>query len=238
MSTDSGKDIPRKGFSQPRLPATDALPPLLSNPALSSDKPAAIETPQASAATSSVANHDPMALVEPNIHVSLTDSPLDPLLSLSHVKRPTAGANVLFSGTTRNNFDSRPVSNLTYQAYPPLALRTMQKIARNMLEKHKLEAISIIHRLGEVPICEESILIALSAPHRTAAWRAGEECLELVKEKVEVWKLEVFGDGEGVWRANRDGQAGVKVGEEGEGAQAQKALTEGIKEDMSKVEGV
>lgn len=64
-----------------------------------------------------------------------------------------------------------------------------------------------------MPIGEESILIAVSAPHRQAAWRAGEEALERVKEKVEIWKLEEFqGEQGGVWRANRDGQGGVYVG--------------------------
>lgn len=72
----------------------------------------------------------------------------------------------------------------------------------------------MIHRLGTVPICEESILIAVSTPHRQAAWRAGEEALELCKEKVEVWKLEEFDDGSGAWRANRDGKAGVPVPKE------------------------
>ncbi len=72
----------------------------------------------------------------------------------------------------------------------------------------------MVHRLGTVPIGEESILIALSAPHRRAAWRAGEEALEECKSRVEVWKREVFvgdgGEGEdgGVWRANRDGGVG------------------------------
>ena len=64
-----------------------------------------------------------------------------------------------------------------------------------------------------MPIAEESILIAVSATHRQAAWRAGEEALERVKEKVEIWKLEEFqGEHGGVWRANRDGQGGAFVG--------------------------
>lgn len=89
----------------------------------------------------------------------------------------------------------------------------MLQVAKDMKAKHELVAIAMIHRLGPVPIGEESILIAVSSPHRQAAWRAGEEALELCKEKVEVWKLEEFHGEEGVWRANRDGQAGVKVEE-------------------------
>ena len=88
----------------------------------------------------------------------------------------------------------------------------MLSIARSVKEKHSLTAIGMIHRLGVVPIGEESILIAVSAPHRQAAWRGGEEALEECKEKVEVWKLEDFGGDEGgVWRANRDGTTGVRV---------------------------
>lgn len=95
----------------------------------------------------------------------------------------------------------------------------MLSIARSVKEKHSLTAISMIHRLGVVPIGEESILIAVSAPHRQAAWRGGEEALEECKEKVEVWKLEEFGGDEGgVWRANRDGATGVRVADSNDGA--------------------
>ena len=92
----------------------------------------------------------------------------------------------------------------------------MLSIARTVKQKHSLTAISMIHRLGVVPIAEESILIAVSAPHRQAAWRGGEEALEECKEKVEIWKLEEFGGEEGgVWRANRDGAAGAKLDQDG-----------------------
>jgi len=88
----------------------------------------------------------------------------------------------------------------------------MLSIAKAVKADHGLIAINMIHRLGIVPIQEESILIAVSAPHRGPAWKAGEEALELCKEKVEVWKLEEFGGDEGgIWRANRDGIADVKI---------------------------
>lgn len=115
-------------------------------------------------------------------------------------------------GTTRDNFDNKPVKHLAYSAYVPRALKSMSTIVKNLKSKHGLYGIAMVHRLGVVPIGEESILIAVSSPHRLAAWRAGEEALEECKERVEVWKLEEFGGEEGgVWRANRDGKAGVPV---------------------------
>ncbi|KAL9127502.1 MAG: hypothetical protein Q9217_003632 [Psora testacea] len=106
-------------------------------------------------------------------------------------------------------------------AHKPLDLSsivasTMLCIAKNIKDKHSLTAISIIHRLGVCLVGEESILIAVSAPHRQAAWKGGEEALENCKEKVEIWKMEEFGGDEaGVWRANRDGAAGVEDDENG-----------------------
>ncbi|KAL8873336.1 MAG: hypothetical protein Q9174_001174 [Haloplaca sp. 1 TL-2023] len=140
-----------------------------------------------------------------NIVVSLTRSPLNIQSVVTSVKSPKAGAVVLFAGTTRDNFEGKPVTQLEYSSYPRLALKTMLSIAHSVKEKHSLTAVSISHRLGVVPIEEESILIAVSAPHRQAAWKGGEEALELCKEKVEVWKLEEFAGEEGsVWRANKD----------------------------------
>ena len=113
-------------------------------------------------------------------------------------------------GTTRDNFNNKPVKELQYSAYNKLALRTMLQVCCDIKKKHGLNGISMIHRLGTVPIGEESILIAVSSPHRQAAWRAGEEALEECKKKVEVWKREEFEGEDGVWRANRDGAIGQK----------------------------
>ncbi|KAB5528877.1 Molybdopterin synthase catalytic subunit [Coniochaeta sp. 2T2.1] len=153
-------------------------------------------------------------LQEGSCYVALTRDHLQVQPIMDRVKDPGAGAIVLFAGTTRNSFANLPVRELQYQAYNPLALRTMLSIAKAMASKHSLKGIAMIHRLGTVPVGEESILIAVSSPHRQAAWRAGEEALEECKARVEVWKREEFVGEEGVWRANRDGVMGVKEGTE------------------------
>ena len=163
------------------------------------------------------------------VHVELTGAHLNVTSVMNTVKSPKAGAIVLFAGlskpplpflncltdhpgTTRDNFAGKPVKELQYSSYAPRALKTLLSIATAMKSKHGLTAITMVHRLGVVPIGEESILIAVSSAHRQAAFRAGEEALEECKEKVEVWKLEEFGGEEGgVWRANRDGAAGAPV---------------------------
>lgn len=141
----------------------------------------------------------------PTTHLTLTYHPLDPSLALTQISSPSAGANVLFLGTTRDSFDNRRVTQLSYTSYPTLALKTLDRISRAAVSKHGLVGISIVHRLGIVPVGEASIVVAVSSGHRGAAWRAGEEVLEECKANLEVWKMEEFEDGgEGEWRANRD----------------------------------
>lgn len=179
-------------------------------------------------------------LSEDNCHVALTSNHLNVQQVMDRVRSPAAGAIVLFAGTpplhlpllltiyhkyvqrahphkgtTRDNFAGKPVKELQYTAYNPLALRTMLTIARTASAAHSLQGVCVVHRLGTVPIGEESILIAVSAPHRQAAWRAGEEVLEECKRRVEVWKREEFEGEGGVWRANRDGAVGERVTTDG-----------------------
>ncbi|KAJ5918337.1 Molybdopterin biosynthesis MoaE [Penicillium verhagenii] len=146
-----------------------------------------------------------------NIHLTLTYDPLDANAYLAQTSSPKAGANVLFLGTTRDTFEGRLVSQLSYTCYPPLALKTLTSIAEAAIETHQLIGVSIGHRMGVVPIGEASIAIAVSAGHRGAAWRAGEEVLEACKEKVEIWKREEFVDGGMEWRANADRDAEGKL---------------------------
>jgi molybdopterin synthase catalytic subunit len=145
------------------------------------------------------------------IYVELTPHDLDSLALTRFVRSPSAGATVLFIGSTRDSFGDRAVASLSYTSYTPLAITTLYKIAQEIQAKHAVAKVAIVHKLGECPVGEESVVIAVSAKHRKAAWEAGEEALELTKDRAEIWKLERFEEGEGVWRANRDGKAGVRV---------------------------
>ncbi|KLU83439.1 hypothetical protein MAPG_02499 [Magnaporthiopsis poae ATCC 64411] len=112
---------------------------------------------------------------EDKCYVALTNDRLDVQAVMDRVRSPEAGAIVVFVGTTRDNFDGKAVKELQYSAYNPVALRSMMSIAKDAVEKHGLKGIAMVHRLGVVPVGEDSIVVTVSAPHRQAAWRAGEE---------------------------------------------------------------
>jgi molybdopterin synthase catalytic subunit len=115
------------------------------------------------------------------------------------VKRPTDGAVVTFDGIVRNNFDGRPVRYLAYEAYAAMAEKKLAEIGAEVQQKFAIGEIAMVHRIGRLEIGESSIVIAVAAPHRHAAFEACAYAMDRVKAEVPVWKKEFFGDGADHW---------------------------------------
>ena len=115
------------------------------------------------------------------------------------VKRPTDGAVVTFDGIVRNNFAGRSVQSLEYEAYAAMAEKKMTDIGQEVRQKFAVGAIAMIHRLGHLTIGESSIVIAVAAPHRHAAFEACAYAMDRVKQEVPIWKKETFVDGDTHW---------------------------------------
>jgi molybdopterin synthase catalytic subunit len=115
------------------------------------------------------------------------------------VKRPTDGAVVTFDGIVRNNFDGRMVRYLEYETYAAMAEKKMEDIAAEIRQKFAVGEIAMLHRVGHLDIGESSIVIAVAAPHRQAAFEACAYAMDRVKTDVPVWKKEFFADGAEHW---------------------------------------
>ena len=115
------------------------------------------------------------------------------------VKRPTDGAVVTFDGIVRNNFAGRPVQRLEYEAYTVMAEKKMADIGAEVQRKFAVGEIAMVHRIGRLEIGESSIVIAVAAPHRQAAFEACAYAMDRVKAEVPVWKKEFFADGDDHW---------------------------------------
>lgn len=87
-----------------------------------------------------------------------------------------------------------------------MAIPSLSSISSEAKKKWSLFGVAVTHRLGRVPIGEESVLIAVSAGHRREAWDAAEWILEELKRKTEIWKRESYADPsqEPIWKANRN----------------------------------
>ena len=123
-------------------------------------------------------------------------APLDVDAVIRQVGRSDAGAIATFVGTTREHSRGRDVTRLEYDAYPEMAEAEMARIADALRARHDILEVAMAHRVGEVPIGEASVVIAVSAAHRAAAMDACREAIDTLKQTVPVWKKEVFQGGE------------------------------------------
>jgi molybdopterin synthase catalytic subunit len=133
-----------------------------------------------------------------NDRFELVHSPIDTAGFVRHVRADQSGAIVTFDGFVRNESHGRPTRYLEYEAYEPMAVAKMREIGSQVQEKFKIHRIAMVHRLGRLEIGETSVFIAVSAPHRAAAFGACRFAIDTLKRTVPIWKKEYFEDG-AVW---------------------------------------
>jgi MoaE-MoaD fusion protein len=130
--------------------------------------------------------------------ISIAHGPIDVAALERAASDPAAGAIVTFAGTTRSENAGRRVIRLEYEAYEPMALSEMRKIACQAGERWPIVRIAIAHRVGVVEIGGTSVAIAVAAAHRAEAFDACRFAIDRLKEIVPIWKKEYFEGGE-VW---------------------------------------
>lgn len=116
----------------------------------------------------------------------------------ARLKAAEDGAIVVFEGIVRNESGGRRTLYLEYEAYEAMALKQMGVIATAMRSQFSADAVALVHRLGRLEIGETSVLIAVSSPHRRAAFEACRYGIDTLKQTVPIWKKEYFEDG-AVW---------------------------------------
>ena len=131
--------------------------------------------------------------------VQLTDEPIDTAAMLDGARNPEAGAVVLFLGTTRELTDGRQTVALDYEAYREMAERQLAELEAEARRRWPVLECSIVHRLGRVPPAEASVAIAVSTPHRSDAFAAGQWLIDSLKRDVAIWKREQWADGTSEW---------------------------------------
>jgi MoaE-MoaD fusion protein len=122
--------------------------------------------------------------------VRVSSEPLSLDLISERVRDPRAGAVVTFSGVTR------VVERLEYEAYAEMAEQRMATIVAEAVERHGLCGAAVEHRVGDVPLSEPSVIVAVSAAHRGEAFAGAREIIDRVKADVPIWKKEIAGDEE------------------------------------------
>ena len=127
---------------------------------------------------------------------TLHETPLDVAEVVQRVAAPGMGGIVTFVGTVRDHARGRPIRHLEYEAYPEMAEREMEAIAREAEQRWPGARLAAAHRVGHLEIGELAVVVVVAAPHRAEAFDACRYAIDTLKQRVPIWKKEVATDGE------------------------------------------
>jgi molybdopterin synthase catalytic subunit len=131
--------------------------------------------------------------------IQLTRAPIDAAALLDRVTTPAAGAVVLFLGTVREFTAGRQTTALDYECYPEMAEKQLGELEAEARRRWTLVDVAMVHRLGRLELAEASVAVAVSSPHRDAAFEAGRWLIDTLKQVVPIWKQENWADGTTEW---------------------------------------
>jgi molybdopterin synthase catalytic subunit len=144
----------------------------------------------------------------------LSGSPIELGTMLGEVAAPGRGGIASFVGLVRDHHGGRKVSALSYSAYEPMAEEICGQIVSEAETRWPVR-VALRHRLGDLPVGEVAVAVAVGGDHREEAFAACRYVIEEVKRRVPIWKRETYVDGTEEWLD--PGNSGVGIGEWGTG---------------------
>ncbi|WP_246050217.1 molybdenum cofactor biosynthesis protein MoaE [Neolewinella litorea] len=136
-------------------------------------------------------------MADPNDHidVQLSATALSLQVCRDFVVHPSCGGLCFFEGTIRDLNLGATVTHLEFEAYAPMAVKEMTKIAVAARNDFGLHAVALHHRTGDLAIGETAVIIAVSSVHRKPAFEGCEFIIDELKKTVPIWKREYRADG-------------------------------------------
>jgi molybdopterin synthase catalytic subunit len=130
--------------------------------------------------------------------VEVVESAIDAASLEAAVADRRAGAIVSFSGNVRDHDHGRSVATLTYEGHPS-AEAVLREVAKEIEMRFEVIALAVAHRVGPIAIGEAALVAAVATAHRGEAFAACQALVDLTKERLPVWKHQVFTDGTDEW---------------------------------------
>ncbi|WP_297214982.1 molybdenum cofactor biosynthesis protein MoaE [Thermoplasma sp.] len=118
---------------------------------------------------------------------------------IAKVRNPKAGAIVTFEGTVREESGGIRVDALYYESYREMAIREIESMVNYCVERFGITDAAVVHRIGTVRITEDSVVIAVSAPHRDQAFSACRYIIDQIKERAPIWKRDIIHGAPAEW---------------------------------------
>ena len=130
--------------------------------------------------------------------ITIQSHPFDPAAVQQTLRagNPRIGALVTFLGLMRDLNEGDTVNAMTLEHYPGMTEKALEAIVSEAEQRWDLEAVRVIHRVGELTPEEPIVLVAVASAHRGEAFQACEFIIDYLKTRAPFWKKERTSDGE------------------------------------------
>lgn len=130
------------------------------------------------------------------ISIQFTENTVDVVLA-SILPATGCGGECIFVGRTKSETSAEhgKLIALQYDCYQDMAKAELQMLAKEAIQRFGVKHIQITHSVGRVAPNEASVVIAVSSIHRDDAFTACRFLIDLLKQKVPIWKQEMWADG-------------------------------------------
>jgi molybdopterin synthase catalytic subunit len=134
-------------------------------------------------------DHDP-------INIQLAQHEID-VVSASSLPSIGCGGECIFVGRTRPEHHEKHgnLLALQYACYPEMAEKELRSVAKEAIDRYSTRVVRVTHAIGSVAIDEASVVIATSSEHRKDAFDACQYIIDELKQRVPIWKQELWADG-------------------------------------------
>lgn len=116
--------------------------------------------------------------------IEITKEVLSPDRIVAGTGTSGSGCIVTYAGVIRNNSHNKKVASVEYQNANGDAVKVLQQIADEALQKWALEKVSIVHRIGKVKIGDYNLIIAVAAGHRQEGFAACQYIIDNFKKRL------------------------------------------------------
>ena len=135
--------------------------------------------------------------------VGISPAPLDVTAVYDAVQAHAAGAIAVFVGVVRDHDADKEVTSLTYTAHPT-AESTLRGVVEGVIEAEsveggEVEAVAAVHRIGSLVVGDVAVVVAVACGHRGLAFQLCQRLIDEIKDRVPIWKHQVFADGSDEW---------------------------------------
>lgn len=140
-----------------------------------------------------------MSLLPPVVRlVDIRETPLSVDEVMAELADAAAGGLTLFVGAVRDHDDNKSVTGLEYSAHPT-ALEQLTEVAEEVGREYDVLALAAVHRVGRLEIGDAAVIVATAAAHRGEAFEASRALIDRLKQRVPIWKHQLFTDGTDEW---------------------------------------